>query len=72
MRKLLVNLLQLASLSSLTIMVISGAVAWDLHQSGQWEANGPAMLLTAVVAAPTGLMLWTMAQLIYKPAKARG
>jgi branched-subunit amino acid transport protein len=72
MRKLLVNLLQLAGLVSLTAMVISGVVAWDLHHSGQWDPNGPVMALTAVVCAPTGLMLWTIAQMMFKPAKAKG
>ncbi len=72
MRKLFVNLFQLAGLVSLTAMVISGVVAWDLHQSGQWDPHGPTMALTAVVCAPVGLALWTMAQMMFKPARAKG
>lgn len=72
MRKLLVNLLQIAGLVSLAAMVISGVVAWDLYQSGQWDPHGPLMAITAVVCAPLGLALWTMAQTIFKTAKAKG
>ncbi|HEB60774.1 MAG TPA: hypothetical protein ENJ06_03015 [Phycisphaeraceae bacterium] len=72
MRKLLVNLMQLFGLISLTVMVISGIVAWDLFRSGQWNPDGPVMALTAVACAPIGLILWSTAQVMFKPAKARG
>jgi hypothetical protein len=72
MRNLIVNTLQLGGLFSLMVAAISAIVAWDLYRTARFEPHGTTMLLTAVVAAPAGVLLWSTAQTIFQTARARG